>query len=128
VLIVADGQLLVVKSWLGTGQWGLPGGGLHRGEDPVVGAQREVREETGLTLKSSQLEELLRGRTKRHGLGFNYICYLTYLPNQPSLKKQHLEITDIVWLKLKDLQPADLTEDARVALAALQSVPGFVKL
>lgn len=30
--------------------WELPGGGLHRGEDPAVAARREMREELGVDL------------------------------------------------------------------------------
>jgi 8-oxo-dGTP diphosphatase len=32
------------------GQWGLPGGHVEHGEDPLVAAHRELMEETGLTV------------------------------------------------------------------------------
>lgn len=35
--------------------WDIPGGTLEDGEDPRVGAQREIREETGLTVNDLNL-------------------------------------------------------------------------
>jgi len=44
---------LVLSGWLNTGEWGLPGGGLHKNEPTVDGLLREVREETGLDVEVS---------------------------------------------------------------------------
>ena len=121
VLIIADNQLLVVKGWLGTGQWALPGGGLHKGEVDKAGAIREVKEETGLTLQAKHLKPLYSGRTKRHGLSFDFVCFVTKLPAPTKVSKQLLEITDIAWLDLKDLQPNELTADAQQALSTWRS-------
>ena len=38
----------IAPGYPGAGHWTLPGGGLHFGEDPALGALRELTEETGL--------------------------------------------------------------------------------
>ena len=53
VIIKEDGALLLLRS---AGEkfpnkWDLPGGHIHEGEDPKDGLIREVKEETGVTLK-----------------------------------------------------------------------------
>jgi 8-oxo-dGTP pyrophosphatase MutT (NUDIX family) len=42
------GEVLVVRHTYGPPGWELPGGGLRRGEDPLVAARREMAEELGL--------------------------------------------------------------------------------
>lgn len=49
VLDPADRVLLIRHSY-GSHRWMMPGGGLKRGEDVLKAAQREVREEVGITL------------------------------------------------------------------------------
>lgn len=44
-------RLLFVRAQAFKTRWGLPGGGLHKGETLVEGVQREVREETGLEIE-----------------------------------------------------------------------------
>lgn len=41
------GDVLLLR--LKNGDWGLPGGHLHKNEDWFAGLQREIREETGIT-------------------------------------------------------------------------------
>ncbi|MFC7548371.1 NUDIX hydrolase [Plantactinospora sp. GCM10030261] len=48
------GRLLLVRQPPGT-KWGLPAGLLQRAEPPVVGAARELAEETGVELAPEQL-------------------------------------------------------------------------
>ena len=50
-----DGKLLVVRHSYQRGLF-LPGGGVHRGEDLRVAAQRELREEVGLSVQPSDLQ------------------------------------------------------------------------
>lgn len=59
------GDVLLLKHSYGPDVWGLPGGGLNRGEDPMEAARREVREELGIELARIEafatLEEVLSG-------------------------------------------------------------------
>ena len=47
-LLVTNGnEFLAVKGWVSDGRWGLPGGGVHKNEEPIEALIREVKEETG---------------------------------------------------------------------------------
>jgi 8-oxo-dGTP pyrophosphatase MutT (NUDIX family) len=60
-----SGDVLLLKHSYGPDVWGLPGGGLGTGEDPLEAARREVREELGVELARIEpigtLEEELSG-------------------------------------------------------------------
>jgi 8-oxo-dGTP diphosphatase len=63
IVRAGDGRVLLLRHrlWPGDGQWGFPSGFARRGErfqDTVV---REVREETGLTVRVGRLLELRSG-------------------------------------------------------------------
>ncbi|MEO8784767.1 MAG: NUDIX hydrolase [Candidatus Saccharimonadales bacterium] len=118
ILVVADGKLLLVKSWLGTSQWGLPGGGLHAKEEPVAGALRELKEETSLKLNPDQLKFLYKGKAHHHGLGFRYWCYVVELPKPLPIRKQQLEITNVAWRPIANLAEDSVTGETWAALAA----------
>ena len=58
-LILKSGMLLCVQRGVNryqyiSNKWEFPGGKLEQGEDPLLGAQRELREETGYTAKHWQ--------------------------------------------------------------------------
>ena len=100
LLLVCGDEFLVLRGWLGSGEWGLPGGGLHRGEDKIVGLIREVEEETGLHISADQLKYAFDGLYKNKGLSFTYHSYVAELDSKPSLKPQPREIAEISWQKL----------------------------
>jgi 8-oxo-dGTP diphosphatase len=55
-VVERDGAVLLAR-WVGSDppRWTLPGGGLDHGEDPRLGAIREVEEETGYRVELRQL-------------------------------------------------------------------------
>jgi len=118
VVIVAEGRVLVVKGWLSAGQWSLPGGGLHRGEDTVEGAIREVKEETGLELQPKQLSKLYEAVSTAHRLPFRYTCYYATLPKIVTVKNQPGEIIENAWLDPKDITSNNASSNTCQAVQA----------
>jgi ADP-ribose pyrophosphatase YjhB (NUDIX family) len=53
-----DCRILLVRHSYGSARWLPPGGGLRRGEDPVIAASRELYEETGCVLADGRLAVL----------------------------------------------------------------------
>ena len=65
VITRPDGQLLLIKrgNEPGRGLWSLPGGRIEPGESDPVAVAREVKEETGLTVRVGPLAgRVQRGR------------------------------------------------------------------
>ncbi|MHB1316699.1 MAG: NUDIX hydrolase [Minisyncoccota bacterium] len=58
-------MILVVKHNYGTKLFGLPGGEVEPGEEPVDTAVREAREETGLVIQPKNLEHLAECTQRR---------------------------------------------------------------
>lgn len=58
--------------------WLSPGGRLHRDEDPVAGASREIREETGLDLQPVDFSPVCvlgdAAGDRRYGLAYAYLA------------------------------------------------------
>jgi 8-oxo-dGTP diphosphatase len=63
VVRAPDGRVLLLRHrlWAPEGQWGFPSGFARRGETFQETIVREVREETGLTVRVGQLLELRSG-------------------------------------------------------------------
>jgi 8-oxo-dGTP diphosphatase len=69
-----QGQLLLCRhTYRRLHPWGLPGGGLHFGEDPLDGIKREVLEETGMTVKDARLL-LVDNSREIHLFTLTYLC------------------------------------------------------
>jgi len=68
-VVTEAGRLLLVqrRHAPGVGRWVLPGGFLDAGEEPRDVAQREVAEETGLTIAVETLLDVLRNPARDGG-------------------------------------------------------------
>ena len=118
MLIVAEGKVLVVRGWLGNGKWVLPGGGLHKGEDPMAGVLRELYEETGVKLDSSTVESGGIVMATDSGLTFRYHRFFAELPGVTFLQEQALEIITAQWVPLAEITTANAQKSTLDMIAA----------
>jgi 8-oxo-dGTP pyrophosphatase MutT (NUDIX family) len=89
------------------GEWELPGGRLEHGEDLESCVEREVKEETGLTVRAGQLLhawsfEVLEGRRV---VVIAYECRLASEPAVPQRSEEHDRVS---FVPLYDLDQIDL--------------------
>ena len=67
----AEGRVLMIRS--PRGDWEFPGGQVEEGEDLVTALQREVSEETGITVAVGKLAGVY-SNTKSHIVMFDFLC------------------------------------------------------
>lgn len=115
VVIKQGNKILLVKPWLGSGQWELPGGGLKFSESAIDGAVREVLEETGFEIDKKNLKYL--GKERLDGLiPATVYCYATELLSEPKVKKRFIEIIDIAWVDMENVPNYPLHDLSRICL------------
>lgn len=99
VIVVHAGKVLVLRGWLGNNKWILPGGGLHRGEEPIVGALRELYEETGIALAPGQLKSHDSVMVHEHAIvRYRAHVYSVELDKIPRIALQAQEIAEAAWI------------------------------
>ena len=123
VAIVADGYILLVQPWLGEARWGLPGGGLHRGEQPAAGAVRETLEETGVQLDPVALKPLGKYWCVQNGIGNQVHFFTVQLSGIHPVRKQFGEMADVQWVPLREVHALPLKNEVEQALALLAPKP-----
>jgi len=104
VIIVRNNQILLVRNWLGPGQYSLPGGGLQPNEKPINGAVREVKEETGISIDPKLLTQVLPSFiTYEKGHSYKCYSYSVEVDKTTEISRQKFEIAEIRWVKLADV-------------------------
>jgi 8-oxo-dGTP pyrophosphatase MutT (NUDIX family) len=108
-------ELLLVKSWLSGDSWSLPGGGVDRNEEPFQAAQRELEEETGITLAASELKPLF----SLTSFGHQEIAYGAIIVKNDVTTKvpNRFEIKEVAWFL-----PAELPKLGSLADKILQKI------
>jgi ADP-ribose pyrophosphatase YjhB (NUDIX family) len=114
VLTEGDRLLLVMHTY-GPRRWGLPGGGVRRGEPPAACATREMKEELGLTITEWTDLGTISGRS--HHKTETLYCFRAEL-RDPQLTVDHAEIETTHWFD-RDALPSGLGEYAEVIMTKL---------
>lgn len=122
VVILCNDKILLVKSWLGSSSWKLPGGGLHRAEQPLDGAVREVLEETAISLDPAKIKSLGKFKITAQGIPTDLIGFRTELSEVPALELQRLEITDAAWFSMAEIQRLTIDDSAQAVLTAFRDL------
>jgi 8-oxo-dGTP pyrophosphatase MutT (NUDIX family) len=106
------GRILLLRQPPGRG-WGLPAGLLHSKEPPVVGAARELAEETGVRIRPRDLRPALPNAIV-HAAGWVDMVFEGFVPaSSTELVVDGAEVWDARWFSFDDL-PRLSTATARV--------------
>jgi 8-oxo-dGTP diphosphatase len=110
-----EGRLLLIKRGHepGAGLWSLPGGRIEPGETDIEALVREMREETGLTVKVGRLI----GSVRRPGLGGDVIDINDYAATIITGRlTPGDDAADARWVDTADLESMPLTDGLVEAL------------
>lgn len=121
--MIHDGAVLLVKRGRApyAGEWAIPGGKLKWGESLKQGAEREILEETGITIEAGELiyqfEHIVPGE---HDLpDYHYVVldlegkYCSGTPHAAD------DAADARWIALDELDSIDLNQTTKQALNKL---------
>lgn len=99
VAVIVGNDLLLTKATLGDGSWGLPGGGVHKGEDILVAACRELREEVGIRLGPKQCRTIASEMIDTNHMAYTAVFIVAKLAERPATTSS-LEIAECRWVSL----------------------------
>jgi len=126
-VVIEDGRALLIRrgSEPLLGQWSIPGGTLELGETLIEGTERELREETGLTVKVLEMIEVFerinfgsgadetwktleeKCRPRFHFVIVDYLCdRISGVPVAGG------DVTEVAWAEENDLEKFGLTPTA----------------
>jgi len=114
-IIIADGKVALIKRGKAPllGEWSIPGGMLELGETLRAGAEREAREETGLTVRATEMLGVFErivpdeaGRTAYHYVLIDFLCEIV----SGELCAGH-DAADVKWFRREDVDQLPLPED-----------------
>ena len=99
---VSSESVLLLRQPGHRGRWGLPAGLLKHGEEPVVGAARELLEESGLRLDPASLQP---GQPNAivHTLGWIDLVFFGTAPAGATFTVDGGEVLEARWWPLDDL-------------------------
>lgn len=58
VVVHTKSEVLLIRTSFGSQKWSLPGGGVHKGEESVLAAARELLEETFLVVSTKDMKSI----------------------------------------------------------------------
>lgn len=124
--IVHDGKFLIAKrsdndTFL-PGIWEIPGGKLEFGEEPSVGALREIKEETGLDVELVTPLSVWSYGDNHEGTQYIQIDYLCKIIDETNVKLSE-EHSDFAWITFEELNNYEISPEMKKEILKFATHP-----
>ena len=93
------------------GFWGVPGGKIEKGETPIEGVLRELKEETGIAVKKEEMSYLGALYIRKPDVEYVYHSFKITLNSQPKVELSR-EHTEYKWASSEELKSMPLMRGA----------------
>lgn len=121
IIVLQNGKVLLGKR-KDSGQWGLAGGAIDPGEEPLEAAIRELREEFGIINNNLKYYGVapspinpFKGTDFKEGCSIDY--YVEYEPHEAiKVSLEPKEMTDFKWVDLNKALEENLYPSSRASL------------
>lgn len=120
VLVIVENEVLIMQSWLGSKNFGLPGGGTTKNETTLSAAVRELHEETDIEAAESSMTYLGSRLNKRYKFRYRSDFFVLQLAEKPELHLRRLEVFSIKWIPLAETANYKFDDDASYAFRRYQ--------
>ena len=124
--IVQNGKFLLMKradndTFL-PGVWEIPGGKLEFGEDPLIGAKREVKEEAGLDVELISPLSIWTYGDNSGGTQYIQIDYLCKVVGYGEVKLSE-EHSDFAWITYGELDNYEISPEMKAEIIKFETHP-----
>lgn len=102
-LLLFEDEVLLIRAWIGSQRWSLPGGGVNKNEKPKKALKRELIEELNLKIPQKNYHKILKHHHTDHGADHIVILYQINLKSRRNFEINKSEIIEAEWHKVDDL-------------------------
>lgn len=114
VIIESGGKILMIKNSYGGVRWNLPGGGVDKGETALDAALREAREEVGIQVDETTIQEIGSYVTTHEGKIDTVHVFHGFTTQDSEIDND--EIVQAAWFS-RDALPEQVATQAQKSLA-----------
>lgn len=116
IIIEKDGKILISRNPNDPNIWEIPGGRLHKMEDPKEGLKRELMEELGVEVDIGDIFYTEQYVQSHDGAQMIMLAYESHMTNSDSFKLDKDEVAEVKWINRDEVNDQKIYDNCLNAI------------